>query len=387
MIKKIKATKLSIGMYIVGMSYFWAKHPFVENDFTIKNSNELYQIINSGIKEVEIDISKGLDIINTNFEASDREIQDRYKTIYNSETESTEYKECKTIYTEASQIIYEILESVKNREQIEISNVFIIIKKLKKLILKDHNRLLGLSRLRNIQRYTVEHSVSVAVILMAFGKNLEMADTIIEELGVGGILHDIGKGLIPESILYKKDKLNEAEFTIIRRHVFDSYSLLKKVKGISEVGLDVIFQHHERIDGEGYPKGLRGDKISIYGQMAAIADAYDAIASENIYHKSKEPTLVLKMLLKWSNQNFDSQLIQKFIKTVGIYPAGSVVLLNNDHLAKVLTIGEDILNPVVLIFLNVKSRSYVEPLKVDLSANKELKILNVESFEKWNLTH
>ena len=194
-----------------------------------------------------------------------------------------------------------------------------------------------------------------------------------------------GKTLTQDEILNKPVKLTDEEFFIMRRHVVDSKLILEKTKGLSQIALDVAAQHHERYDGTGYPNGLKGGEISLYGQMSAIVDVYDAITANRCYHKGEEPSVVLKLLMKWSKTHFNPELVQKFIQSVGIYPAGSLVLLNNHHLAKVIEVDHNILKPTVEVFLDTKKRAYLAPEVIDLAKTEKLKIISAESFEKWNI--
>jgi putative nucleotidyltransferase with HDIG domain len=233
--------------------------------------------------------------------------------------------------------------------------------------------------------YTFEHSVSFSVLMMAFAKSMGLSDKIICEVGIGGLLHDIGKTLTPDNILNKPGKLTDEEFVIMKEHVVHSRKILEKTKGLSKISMDIAAQHHEKFDGNGYPLGLKGDQISHYGQMSAIVDVYDALTADRCYHKGKEPSEVLKLLVKWSGAHFNSSLVRKFIQSVGIYPAGSLVMLSNNHLAKVIDINENMLKPIVEVFINAKTRSYIPRKLIDLSKLEKITILKVESYEKWNL--
>ena len=291
----------------------------------------------------------------------------------------------KVAFAEAGEFITEMMTNVKMGQNVELEQVNPIINKMSASILRNENALLGLSRIRVMDQYTFEHSVSISVLMMTFAKQLGLSKKIINEVGIGGLLHDIGKTLTPPEILNKPGKLTDKEFVIMRRHVVDSYNILHKTKGLSQIALNVAGQHHERYDGSGYPSGLKGNAISLYGQMSAITDVYDALTADRCYHKGKEPSEVLKLLLKWSNSHFNPSLVQKFIKSVGIYPPGSLVLLNNHYLAKVIDIHDNMLKPEVEIFLNTKKGKQVPHRIINLSDHPDIKIISVESYAKWNI--
>jgi putative nucleotidyltransferase with HDIG domain len=390
MLKKIKITELRKGMYINDLKCGWLNHPFTLNRFKLEKDSDIRKIIAAGVKSLEIDISKGLDVFvekrkpqNTKLrQAVDQRAENKPSNI----TAFEELGKAKVAFAQAGEFITNTMANVKMGQHIELEQVNPVINKLSQSILRNPNALLGLSRIRNMDVYTFEHSVSFSVLMMAFAKSMGLSEKIICEVGIGGLLHDIGKTLTPEKILNKPGKLTDEEFVIMKEHVVHSRKILEKTKGLSQVSMDIAAQHHEKFDGNGYPLGLKGDQISHYGQMSAIVDVYDALTADRCYHTGKEPSEVLKLLVKWSGTHFNPSLVREFIQSVGIYPAGSLVMLSNNHLAKVIDINQNMLKPVVEVFLNAKTRSYVPRKTIDLSESEKITILKVESYEKWNLT-
>jgi cyclic di-GMP phosphodiesterase len=391
MIKKIQVTQLRKNMFINDLQCSWLDHPFSVNQFTITSETDIREIITAGIKEVEIDTSKGLDIFVEKRQPENILLrttvdENLSKPVKNKKISvEKELQQARIAFAEAGHVITDMMADVKMGKQVEMELVNPVINSMSNSILRNQNALLGLSRIRIMDKYTFEHSVSIAVLMMSFAKSMGMKKNIITEVGIGGLLHDIGKTLTPVEILNKPGKLTDEEFVIMRRHVVDSKLILEKTKGLSQIALDVAAQHHERYDGTGYPNGLKGDEISLYGQMSAIVDVYDAITANRCYHKGEEPSVVLKLLMKWSKTHFNPDLVQKFIQSVGIYPAGSLVLLNNHHLAKVLEVDSNMLKPTVEIFLDTKKRAYITPEVVNLTETQKLKIISAESYEKWNI--
>ncbi|WP_413702312.1 HD-GYP domain-containing protein [Psychromonas sp. KJ10-10] len=381
---------LKKGMYINDLKCGWLNHPFALNRFKIEKDADIQKIINAGVKSLEIDTSKGLDVFvekrdkrNAKLrEAVDQRIENEPKAV----TAIAEPGKAKTAFSEAGKLITDMMANVKMGQHIELEQVNPVINKLSQSILRNQNALLGLSRIRHMDVYTFEHSVSFSVLMMAFAKSMGLSEKIICEVGIGGLLHDIGKTLTPNEILNKPGKLTPEEFVIMKEHVVHSRKILEKTKGISQISMDIVAQHHEKYDGNGYPLGLKGDQISRYGQMVAIVDVYDALTADRCYHIGKEPSEVLKLLVKWSGAHFNPSLVGQFIQSVGIYPAGSLVMLNNNYLAKVIDINENMLKPVIEVFLNAKTRSYVPRKTIDLSKYEKIKILRVESYVKWNVS-
>ena len=389
MLKKIKVTQLRKGMYINDIKCGWFDHPFTLNRFKLNNDTDIRKMIAAGVKEVDIDTAKGLDVVLEKSQTAAPsvvcDIVKKSDGFLPKITVQQEMSQAKIAVAEAGEFITDMMANAKMGMRVELEQVNPVISKMSASILRNENALLGLSRLRVMDKYTFEHSVSISILMMSFAKSLGFSKQIIHEVGIGGLLHDIGKTLTPNEILNKPGKLTEQEFMIMKKHVVDGSKILQKTQGLSQIAFNVAAQHHERYDGSGYPLGLQGDQISLYGQMAAVVDVYDALTADRCYHKGKEPSEVLKLLLKWAGGHFKPELVQKFIQTVGIYPPGSLVLLNNQHLATVTELKHNMLKPEVEIFVNIEKRCYVPRKLIDLSERQDLKILSVESYAKWNI--
>lgn len=389
MLKKIKVQELRKGMYVNNLDCSWMKHPFTLNKFIIKNDNEIKKIYEAGIKIIEIDTNKGIDVFIEKRKKENKTLREAVHKLSDKKPEANgakaELGAAKVAFSEAESFIVNMMAHAKMGQNIELDAVNPVINKLTDSVLRNQNALLGLSRIRSMDQYTFEHSVSFSVLMMAFAKSMGKSKQFIRQVGIGGLLHDIGKTMTPDHILNKPGKLTPEEFIIMKEHVVHSRLILEKTKGLDQVSMDVAAMHHEKFDGNGYPRGLKGAQISLAGQMSAIVDVYDALTADRCYHQGKEPSEALKFLLNGSGAHFNPELVQKFIQSVGIYPAGCLVLLTNNHLAQVIEVKKNILKPVVEVFLNIKSRSYVPHKIIDLNEQADLKVKSVESYEKWNV--
>jgi len=396
-IKRISIQQLRPGMYIHDLNCGWLDHPFVTNRFLVDDLATAKRIAGLGIKELYIDIDKGADVgtaptrdevrseLQQKMERVSREPQEPPRITVREERAYAEKVE-----REASKLITNMMADVRLGKQIEVERVSHVVDNMVSSIFRNSHALMSLGRIRQMDQYTFEHSVGVSVLLIAFAKELGLERSIIQEIGVGALLHDIGKTLTPPEILNKPGKLTDEEFAIMRRHVVDSHEILQKTTGISDISILTAAQHHERYDGTGYPNKLKGDEISQYGQMSAIVDVYDAISADRCYHKGMEPTAALRKMLEWSSFHFNQPLVHQFIRCVGIYPVGTLVRLESGRLAVVMEPGEKgPLYPVVRVIYDANKRKYITPRDIDLShpggKDGEERIVNFESAETWGI--
>jgi HD-GYP domain-containing protein (c-di-GMP phosphodiesterase class II) len=257
-------------------------------------------------------------------------------------------------------------------------------------ILRNASALMGLTVIKNKDDYTFLHSVSVCTLMVAFCRSRRMDAETIYQAGIGGLLHDTGKALIPDDILNKPGRLTDDEFAIVKRHPRDGHDLLLRTPGIGAIPLDITLHHHERRDGSGYPERQGADQISELAQMAAIVDVYDAITADRCYHKGIAPAEALRKIYEWSKFQFNPALTQDFMRCVGIYPVGTLVLLESGRLGVVVEAHDtSLLTPKVNVFYSTRSQAYIKPETVDLARGLGFggadKIVRHESADKWQV--
>lgn len=393
MIKKISVADLIPGMYIHDLNCGWMDHPFLTNSFAVEDEEKVAKIRAHGIRELYIDTERGLDVAHApTREEVQAELQQRMVDIATRQPEkprqaalAEEAPRARKLHTEANRIVRHLLSDIRLGAQIELDKVEPLVETMVDSIFANQNALLPLAGLKQHDSYTFEHSVSVCALMVAFSRGLELPRETIREIALGALLHDVGKARVPEAILNKPARLTEAEFTQMKNHVVQSIILLQHTEGVSPTALQVAGQHHERYDGSGYPNGLQGDGISLYGQMAAIVDVYDAISSDRVYHKGMPPSEALKKLLEWSSHHFEPRLVHNFIRAIGIYPTGSLVRLESGRLAVVREQNEhDLLHPVVQVIYHGGQHHYLPPETVDLARSQD-RVVGHEDFSKWNI--
>ncbi len=376
MIKKILIEDLSVGMFIHDMDLSWINHPFMRNCFKVNDFDTLKKVRNTRVRAVYIDTEKGIDVAGGESDAEVRtQIQktlfDVAKSVPQEKTRTPlkeERQRAVMIRKEAIQVLVGLMEDVRLGKQIETKRLEPVVARVVSSVFRNQDALMGMLLIRDMDKYTFEHSVAVSVLLITFAKHFGIALEHIIQIGIGGLLHDIGKTKVPLEILNKPGRLTELEFKIMRRHAQWSREILETVSNISPITLAIVEQHHERYDGSGYPKGLRGDEIGLYGQMAAIVDCYDALTADRCYHQGKPPHWVLGKLLEWSKFHFNPELVQRFIRCVGIYPVGSLVELQSGRLGVVLESNlSNLLRPIVKIVYDKNRRQFLTHRILNLS--------------------
>lgn len=397
-IKKIEVADLKPGMYVSDLGAGWMDHPFLRNNFAVSDNTVIDKIIQAGIREVYIDTSRGHDVRHApTREEVERKLDEHMKQVAAESTVPVrvafreEAARAVRVRDEANRIAHDVLNDVRMGKQVAVEKVEPVVQEMTESILRNGNALVSLCRVKDKDDYTFLHSVSVCALLVSFCRAAGMAADEIHLVGIGGLLHDIGKMKVPNSILNKPGKLTDNEFVQMKSHVVASMEVLSATPGIHRDSILVAHQHHERHDGSGYPLGLKGDEISRIGQMAAVCDVYDAITSNRCYHKGMAPHEALRKILEWSRYHFKPEVAQQFIRTIGIYPVGTLVMLESGRIGIVhdQNEGGSLLQPVVRVIYDSRKLAYITPTHVDLS--KPLgqgggdKIVSHETPEKWGI--
>jgi putative nucleotidyltransferase with HDIG domain len=253
-------------------------------------------------------------------------------------------------------------------------------------VLRNPGALISLARLKTADSYTYMHSVAVCALMVSLAAQLGLDEAQTRDAGLAGLLHDIGKAKVPLSILNKPGKLTNEEFDIVRSHPEHGHAMLLACGDVGEPVLDACLHHHEKMDGSGYPRRLQGEGISRIARMAAICDVYDAVTSDRPYKKAWDPSEAVRRMAEWAGGHFDKSLFQAFVKSVGIYPVGSLVKLSSGRLAVVVEQSPALTTPKVKIFFSTKAQLRLVPEVLDLSRTVNEKIVAREDPAQWRFT-
>jgi len=279
----------------------------------------------------------------------------------------------------AIKTVHDILTNVMKTSNVDINAARDTSENLIKAIIKNKTAFLNVAGMRMVDEYTFVHSVNVAAYSAIIAKEYGMSRNEMESLCLGGLLHDVGKMLVDPKILNKPDKLTDAEFDEMKTHTIRGYEILIE-NGVDESIALIAKLHHERCDGSGYPDGLACEHIPVNAQIAAIADVYDALTSERVYKKAISSNNAMMIIISETGKKFNSEFVTIFQKSVGIYPVGSLVRLNNGYIARVIDQNEGIVRPVIQVMFDDSGKKLDDQVIINLMNTNELYIM--ESFHE-----
>ncbi len=380
--KKIPIQKLKIGMFVEELDRPWIDTPFFFHKKLLKNQAHIDKLVSHGIQHVTINTEKGADyeeeaILNNSEKSHLTEVSKEQQTPpvqpeYADPVKiDEELPRAREIRSNVSNVVKDIFNDARMGKAIEVNDVKEQVGDIVDSVFRNRDALLCLTNLKDYDDYTFMHCVNICILAVSFGRHLGMSKRQLENIGFGGILHDIGKTMIPESILNKPGKYTEEEYEVMKRHVNLGGEILRKHDHIPEEAMLVALQHHERFNGTGYPNRLSGDKISLAGQIASIADVYDALTYDRVYHKASSCHSAVKRMYEWGDTIFDKALMEMFVQCIGIYPFSSVVELNTGQCGIVVSVNHQILlRPQVRIILDDNKKPQ-NPTLIDLASEKD----------------
>lgn len=395
MIKKIPIGELAPGMYVHDVNCSWRVAPIFSVRQKVTDERRVEEIRELGVREVYIDTVLGDDLPGAPTEDEvRRELEEEMRRIgdcgeiavHHRLADRRELDEALVIHDSAAALIAGMMTDVRLGRQLEFDAVGEALHSVTCSVLDNFGTLVQLGQLKNSDDYTFQHSVGVCALLTAFGKSFQLSRQTVYDIGIGALLHDIGKMKVPAAILNKPAQLTEAEFAELKRHVVHGREVVADAPWVNATALAVIEHHHERYDGTGYPAGLAGSEISPVGQMAAIVDVYDALTAERVYHQAMTPAAALRKLQEWSRFHFNEDLVAHFIRNLGIYPVRTVVRLESGMVGLVIDQNPaDLLRPVLLVVRDAGERRPPRPRRLDLQRAAGDRIVACETPEKYGI--
>lgn len=387
-------------MFVQELCGSWMDTPFWKKSFLVSDINDIQEIQKSKIREAWIDISKGLDVLTAQPAAPVVRAEPEPKPepppvksppapkVIETVAMADELGRASQIVNKSKQAVYSMFSEARMGKAVDMGGAQALVEEISDSVMRNPGALIGLARLKTKDDYTYMHSIAVCALMVALSKQLGLNDEQTREAGVAGLLHDIGKMMVPGDILNKPGKLTDEEFVSVKEHPAAGHKLLLDAQGVSAISLDVCLHHHEKMDGTGYPDRLKGEEISLFARMGAVCDVYDAITSNRPYKQGWCPAESLRKMAEWSKGHFDEKVFQAFVKSIGIYPVGTLVRLESGRLGVVVEqqVGKSLLMPKVRVFFSIKSMSYIAPELLDLAGpGLQDKIANREDAAKWGL--
>jgi HD-GYP domain-containing protein (c-di-GMP phosphodiesterase class II) len=399
MLKKIPVSELRLGMHLHGFDAAWMDHPFWRTRFTLSDPADLAAVAASRVRECWIDVSIGHDVDTQSLGPAVAPKRTRGAAVART-TSGAAARPAASAPTDrddaldraaalcrrSKAAVASMFNEARLGKAIDAEHCRPLVNDIAESVYRNPGALVSLARLKTADDYSYMHSVAVCALMVSLGHTLGLSESECKEAGLAGLLHDMGKALMPAEILNKPGKLSDDEFAVMRSHPERGHAMLVEGGGASDAVLDVCLHHHEKFDGSGYPHKLAGDAITLFARMGAVCDVYDAITSDRPYKAGWDPAESIARMASWQG-HFDATVFSAFVKSLGIYPTGSLVRLASGRLAVVLEQNpQSLTTPVVKVFFSTQTNLPIEARRLDLTKSNE-RITGRESRTDWNFPH
>jgi HD-GYP domain-containing protein (c-di-GMP phosphodiesterase class II) len=352
-------------MYVAELAIPWEESPFMFQGFKLKSWEDVDTVIEH-CRHVTVDFKQTQILKIPRNEIGDQRYSSMGK-IQRSASTQQEITRANKTYKHASGLVHNMMDDIRLGKAIDTKAAKEVVSDAVDSIIRTPDAMMMLTTIKNRDEYTAEHSLNVAVLTIAFGRALNMERERLEELGVCGLLHDMGKVLTPDEVLLKEDRLTEEEFQVMKKHPTNGRDIIAGSGGNFPGAMDVAHSHHERIDGHGYPRGLYEHQMTLWSKIVSITDAFDAITSNRCYQDGRSNMEAFRIMNKARGKQFDADLVMRFIGAIGIYPPGSIVKLNTGESGVVVEANpKSSLLPKVLIVRDAIDQ-VLEPRLIDLA--------------------
>jgi HD-GYP domain-containing protein (c-di-GMP phosphodiesterase class II) len=341
---KIPISDLKSGMFVARLDRPWLETPYKVQGFLIKLEKDIEQL-QKYCEYVYIDTEKSTHLQADSTTAENTLTDDEQKQVLinarprqypNKSSFEDELKTANVEHVILSNAIAAVMEQAAKNNRLDLPMIRKAVMPMVESVIRNPDAFSWLVMMKKRDDYAYNHSVSSSIWAAAFGRNLGLPLKKIQMVAMGALLFDVGKTKLPEKLILNPNQYNAVEHNLVKKHVDYSLEIVKSIDGISDEIIEMIATHHERNDGTGYPHGLKGSDIPIFGKMAGIIDSYDAIISDRPHASAISPHDAIKELYSWSGKDFQAELIEQFIQVVGVYPVGTLVELSDGRVGVVV---------------------------------------------------
>ncbi len=385
---KVFSENLKLGMHVSDLDIPWIESPFLFQGFKIKEIEEIQQLQSTcnyvyvDTEKTPIELTRKLRTISKTIQKPARKKKRKPTKIDFTDTVTLKRSKFdKNAFTDnlisarksrdkTRIYIEEMLSQAKMGKVVDTERAKTLVAELANNIVNNLDASMWLTQLKKRDEYTAIHSLNVCVLSLTLGRALDLSTEELHELGLGALLHDIGKMQVPLEVLNKPGKLSQDEFEIMKTHPQKGYEMLLKDNSLSQEVLSIVKSHHERLNASGYPDSLSKQEITYFTKIVTITDVYDAVTSDRVYHDGMTPHEAMQRLYEWMPENFDQKLMEVFIRTLGIYPIGSVVELKTGHIGIVVKLNDNQrLKPVIILVMNRDKEFYPRRKLINLASS------------------
>ena len=390
---KIPVQNLKLGMYVARLDRPWSQTPIALQGFQIQSVGTI-SLLQEHCSYVYIDVRKseqpqpspyqdmGGDQGDTGSSrgqaargkprAPAAPLPERRRSYQDATPVTEEVEAAGEAHTEVSAVVSELMSDVKAGKKLVAAGVNDAVQRLMDTVMRNPDAMLWLRMLKHRDEYTYIHAVNVSVLAIALGRHMGLPPREIRDLGIGGLLFDIGKMKLPAELLAKPGRLTPEEQGQVRRHVEYSAQIMQETPGLSARAVEMALTHHERFCGGGYPNKLFGAKIPLFGRIGGLVDTYDAVTSDRPYAAAISPHEAIRRLYDWSPTDFQEELVELFIQCLGVYPTGSLVQLNTGQVGVVIQQSRvRHLRPKVMLVLDENKVAYRRAPVIDLMDDRD----------------
>ncbi len=367
--EKVNVQNLVQGMFIARLDRPWIGTPFPIQGFQIRNYDEI-RLLSTLCRYVYIDVIKS----KVSLRPTDRGLPQKLARLKANEVSYTATRTLKqeiptagSLHDDVAQAIDQVMSNLADGKPVQLTSTRKLAKKIVDSIIRNPDAAMWIARIRNQDTYLYGHCVRASIWAITLGRHLELNKERLEHLATGLMMTEVGYTRLPRGLTDNIAELSSEENDLARQHVTHGVDILKNLSGINEEILSIVETHHERFNGSGYPRGLRGSQIPLLGQIAGIVDVYDMLTNPRDAGDALSPTVAMAKLHGMIDEAFQKELVEEFIRAIGIYPTGTLVELSTGEIGIITEQNaERRLRPRILILLDAEHHPLTTPREIDL---------------------